>query len=154
MPYENGALSIDLWNDGVYQEDLHKLKYTPPKDINQWWCASHCGPATEDTSECCGFCGEPVLECAKSFSEKIEQHPERNHDGIIDGSPHDDPEDDMACGGCGFWCSGCGRFWAQDSCGESGSYEHHASDGAELARKDGKIYCVCGKWLMTERPEE
>ena len=149
MPYENGAPSAEGTMDEV---GYCSMKYTPPESITKWWRASHCGPATEDTGECCGFCGEPVLDCARELSEKIKLHPERNHDGCI-GYEHDDPEDDMACGGCGFWCSQCGRFWAQDSCGDSSSYEHQASDGAKLIRKDGKIYCVCGKWLMTERPE-
>jgi hypothetical protein len=148
MPYENGLLSIDEFE---HPEHIG-LEYTPPEDIKQWWCASHCGPATEDTSECCGFCGAPVLECAKEMSDKMRDHPEYNFDGSQLGISHDDPEG-LACGGSGFWCSGCGRFWAQDSCGESSTYEHQASDGAKLVRRDGKIYCVCGKWLMTERPE-
>jgi hypothetical protein len=149
MPYADGRLSINPRSEKDWG-----LEYTPPKDIKQWWCAAHCGPATEDTTECCGFCGRPVLECAKEFSKKIKQHPEWNHDGSILDAKHDDPEEEMACGGCGFWCHNCGRFWAQNSCGESGSNEHQAADGAELEVRDGRVYCVCGQWLMTMRPRE
>ena len=126
------------------------MTFKPPKDIKQWWCAPHCGPGTLDTSKECGFCGANVLDCAKQLSEAVKEHPEWNFDGIVNGNEHDDP--DSICGGSGFWCSGCGRFWAQNSCGESGTFEHHAADGVELELRDGKIYCVCGKWLMTKRP--
>lgn len=118
--------------------------FTPPKDIKQWWLAPHCGPGTLDAEEHCGFCGRLVLDCARDMSEAVRLHPERDHYS----------HDETPCGGSGFWCSGCGRFWAQDSCGESYLGDMHSSDGAEQVVKDDKVYCVCGKHLATYQLED
>ena len=127
----------------------------PPKDIKQWWQSPCCGPLTIDDAELCGFCGDNVLECARKHSDYVREHPELNHDGMQNGDDQDDPEDTMTCGGSGFWCSGCGRFWAQDTCGNYNGTDHEASDKAKLrVDENRKVYCVCGKWLMTERRHE
>ena len=130
-----------------------QVKFEPPKDVRVFWRASCCGPATKDADDTCGFCGEANRDCAQAFSESVRKHPDWVHDGNILGDGQDDPEEheDRACGGCGFWCSGCGRFWAQDSCGGSSGEEHRAADNREMVVKDGLIYCVCGKQLMRQR---
>lgn len=117
---------------------MRKLK--PPKDIKAWWRAPHCGPGSTDTTDDCGFCGRNVIECAEEHSESVNER-------------HHQLGDDAGCGGCGFWCKGCGRFWAQGSCGESNYQEHVAADGAELYTRSGYVYCVCGKKLMKEYEE-
>ncbi len=138
--------------EGQRYDDL-EVKHIPPKDIKQWWQSDCCGPCTEDTSEHCGFCGKPVLECARKHSDYVRDNPGLNHDGSILGDGYDDPEDTMTCGGSGFWCSGCGRFWAQDSCGNHCGSDHLSSNGAKLQTdKNRKVFCSCGKWLLTERP--
>ena len=131
-----------------------KKAFHPPKDIQQFWMAPHCGPGTLDPEEMCGFCGRTMRACAEAMSEAVRIYPNWNHDGCILGDGHDDPEELIACGGSGFWCSGCGRFWAQNSCGESFPGEMQAADGAQQVIRDGKVYCVCGKPLATLRPQE
>ena len=130
------------------------MKFKPPKDIYQFWLAPHCGPGTLDKDEICGFCGETHEDCAGEFSDKIQDHPDWVHDGNLLGDGQDDPEDKMACGGSGFWCSGCGRFWAQDTCGNHTAQDHLASDEQELVLTDSSIHCVCGKKLMRQRKWE
>jgi hypothetical protein len=128
--------------------------FRPPEDIRQWWCAPHCGPGTLDTNGECGFCGANVIVCALALTDAVKHHPEWVHDGSILGDGHDDPEDQMACGGCGFWCHKCGRFWAQDSCGNNSGADHASADGLKLVVKDGNVHCVCGQLLMRVRPME
>lgn len=111
---------------------------TRPRDVKAWWKAAHCRPETADATEICGFCGANVLDCAAENSASI------NERGIELGGVNED-----GCGGSGFWCRGCGRFWAQDSCGESSGAEHSAADGAKLKIGDDDfVHCVCGKRLM------
>lgn len=52
------------------------------------------------------------------------------------------------CGGSGLWCRQCGRFWANDVCGESYNAELQSVDGAELTEVDGYVTCCCGKRLF------
>ena len=127
--------------------------FVPPKDVKAFWVAPHCGPGTLDPKDECGFCGRPGRECAAEASEAVAAHPDWLHDGCDMGNDDDDPDDGRACGGCGFWCKGCGRFWAQDSCGERFPGEMHAADGARQEVRDGKVYCVCGRQLARLREE-
>lgn len=119
--------------------------FKPPKDIYQFWVAPHCGPGTLDPDEECGFCGLPGKECAAYESEKVALHPDEYHDGGGGDKSGD------SCGGCGFWCKGCGRFWAQDSCGESMPGEMHAADGADQQIIGNGVFCRCGKQLARVR---
>jgi hypothetical protein len=112
-----------------------QAKFVKPTNVSTWWLAPHCGPATLDHSEICGFCGETYLDCALANSKSIAE----NHEEI--------------CGGSGFWCAGCKRFWAQDACGESGWEMHQAADGARLTVQAGHAHCVCGRKLMPVLPE-
>lgn len=100
----------------------------PPRDVKQFWVAPHCGPGTLDGNDTCGFCGLPYLRCAERNSETIAE------------------EHRQECGGAGFWCKSCGRFWAQDACGSSG--DPRAADGAELSVQDGYACCCCGNRLF------
>ncbi len=125
-----------------------------PKGVNVFWMAPHCGPGSLDPQEMCGFCGDTHEECARRMYEVVKAHPEWKHDGSIIGDGQDDSEDQMVCGGSGFWCSGCGRFWAQNSCGEAFVGEMPSADGAKQEIRDEKVYCVCGKQLATLRKEE
>jgi len=112
---------------------MKKKNWDPkPKDNKTWWLASHCGPGTLDSNEICGFCGDTCLGCAARNTESI-------------SAVHEE-----TCGGSGFWCKECGRFWAQDACGESNGEEHLSQDGAELSSKDGYVVCVCGNKLAKE----
>jgi hypothetical protein len=125
----------------------------PPKDIKQWWMTPCCGPGTLDSQELCVFCGETHQKCAELFSESVKLHPEWNHDGSILGTPNDDPEDQTTCGGSGFWCSGCERFWAADTCGNLSPEDMRACDKAKQKVRGRKVFCICGKQLATMRPE-
>lgn len=135
----------------------------PPRSIKKFWLAPHCGPGSLDDREECGFCGAPHHECAERTSEIVREHPDWLHDGAIMGDGQDDPEDEMGCGGSGFWCSGCGRFWAQNSCGENFPGFMQSADGARQQircvvpnEEDGPktVHCVCGKQLARVRTEE
>lgn len=106
---------------------LHNIR--PPKDVTRFWQAPHCGPGTLDGTEICGFCGRSLIECADVNTESVATT------GAQD------------CGGAGLWCKQCGRFWAQDSCGECNPPYLRASDGAEMAVKGEWSYCVCGNRL-------
>lgn len=128
--------------------------FEKPKDITQWFSVPHCGPGTTDTTECCGFCGRNVLECAKLTTQSVKEHPEWKHDGGIIGDGEDDPEKQMTCGGCGFWCSACGRFWAQSSCGDNFPGDMASADDKKQVIKDGKVFCVCGQQLATVRKDQ
>jgi len=136
---------------------MSRYDLKPPKDINQFWLAPHCGPGTLNTYETCGFCGRTHKECAMAFSDHINKHPDYSHDGDSLGDGQDDPE--VACGGSGFWCSGCGRFWAQNSCGENQMEDHQSSDDAKPVLRileDGRtaVHCVCGKqWCINRQFE-
>lgn len=112
---------------------MKKEEWNPkPKDNKTWWLASHCGPGTLDSKEICGFCGETYIKCAKKNTESI-------------ADVHEE-----TCGGAGFWCMECGRFWAQDACGESNEIEHRSVDGEVLLMKGGYVCCVCGNKLAKE----
>jgi hypothetical protein len=117
--------------------------FKPPTDVTTWWIAPHCGPGHTNRREICGFCGETCLDCALEATELV--NGKHYQPGIVlEG--HED-----GCGGSGFWCRGCSRFWAQDACGESNGSEHRAADGATLTvGDDGYVYCCCGRKLMKE----
>jgi|ERR1700730_16661892 len=119
---------------------MSKRSFKPPKDIKQFWLAPHCGPGTLDPQDMCGFCGETRQECAKEATEFAN---EKHQLGPSKMGLGDNP----TCGGSGLWCSECGRFWAQDSCGECDDLHLLASDGAEMKEKMGFAHCVCGKKL-------
>jgi hypothetical protein len=122
-----------------------RKEFTPPTDITKWWKAPHCGPGSVDDTDECGFCGEPVIDCALEASKIVNDEHRQPGDGDYG----------EGCGGSGFWCYGCNRFWAQDSCGNNDYESHRASDGAELVLNDdtGFVYCPCGRQLM-QYPEE
>lgn len=115
---------------------MNKVEFKPPKDILRWWRAPHCGPGSLDTKDTCGFCGENVLKCARRWSRACKKDPSARECG------------ETCCGGSGLWCSGCGRFWAQDSCGECFFNELKAADGAELTLDGEQVICCCGKPLF------
>lgn len=112
-------------------------KFARPKDVKVFWEAPHCGPGTLDPKEVCGFCGSEKGVCARNTSDSI-----RHKDG------------EMVCGGSGYWCYGCGRFWANDSCGETFGTEMKSADGARMTEKDGRVVCVCGTLLAKFESEE
>ena len=122
----------------------------PPKDIKQWWLAPCCGPLSLDIDEECGFCGESHRKCAEEYSEFVKQQPT-----IYIGDPdRNTPRD--CCGGSGFWCSACGRFWAQDTCGNYELGDNRSADGVrQTIREDVdspegcKVSCSCGHFLGT-----
>ncbi len=113
--------------------------FKEPTDIRQWWLAPHCGPGSLDINEICGFCGCSRKVCAES---------------AISSSDY------ITCGGCGFWCSEsktCGRFWAQDACGERFEDDYLSCDGAKLTDsfdEQGRrwITCCCGTQLFIGTP--
>lgn len=126
-------------------------QFNPPTGIKQWWEAPHCGSGSTNTAGVCGFCGDPVLDCAKRFSAFLRN---ASPEDLEDMNKHTwgghSKKHDYPCGGCGFWCSGCGRFWAEDSCGEASPDMYSAADGAELeTREDNFVYCVCGKMVAS-----
>ncbi len=130
---------------------MKRKRFNPPKDVKQWWLAPHCGEGSLDPQEDCGFCGESHLDCALSMTLNVKAHPDWYHDLC---EPEQSPDDQQVCYGSGFWCGGCGRFWAQDSCGECYALpEYHAADGLEIEVRDGKAFCVCGKQLAVIRPD-
>lgn len=106
--------------------------YSPePERIDQWWIRSHCGPGTLNDQDLCGFCGEQYRDCAQNCTESIRDN------GV------------MGCGGAGFWCHHCNRFYPQDVCGECHYASEYVSvDGKSLIEREGKIYCVCAGYLM------
>lgn len=105
-------------------------RFTKPANIKQFWLAPHCGPGTLDPNDLCGFCGKTRQECAQANSESVRLHHKQ------------------ACGGSGLWCSYCGRFWAQDSCGESYNTDLQSVDGTALTEDKGYVKCYCGKRLF------
>lgn len=131
---------------------MKSIKATKPTDPKQWWEASCCGPLTIDINEMCGFCGDNHKECANKFSAFLKTATDPQLEGLNKSSfgyPPDDME--IPCGGSGFWCSGCGRFWAQDTCGNYNGSAFCSSDDQELKLNDDNVFCVCGKKLMIER---
>lgn len=114
------------------------MAFRKPKDATKWWMAPHCGPGTTDANAICGFCGQTHQQCAVANTEEMRKHHRQ------------------ACGGSGFWClnPNCGRFWAQDSCGESGYGEERSADGVSLIMSDNgkKVFCVCDTFLFYVEP--
>ena len=135
-----------------HKKETH-MKDGKSTDIYTFWKASHCAPGTTDPTDLCGFCGETNAECYKKHTAHIaEHHKEAGGDGEVE-----------ACGGSGFHCPKCNRFWAQDACGNSGGYEHQSADGKHLHIEDTytldgirtgiKVSCICGDWLFNEPAE-
>ena len=120
--------------------------FSPPNDVKTYWLAPHCGPGNLDPEEICGFCGEPQGVCAQKNSVALEMT-KREQCGV------EQPE---SCGGSGFWCADCGRFWANDSCGERFGADYAAADGAALEYRENEdmVYCVCGHQLFRPGSEE
>lgn len=120
-------------------------KFRPPTDVRTWWCAPHCGPGTLDSSGVCE-CGRTRFDCALAVTGAIKAGPlVEDPQGLVP----------TECFVSGFWCPGCGRFWANDSCMELFGAEYMASDGARLGY-DGKtrgVSCVCGHHLFTTTPD-
>ena len=120
---------MEAVSKGCEQGGIVELNDPKPKDNKTFWMASHCGPGTIDDSEICGFCGKTMGECARINTEAIKE------------------TGDQDCGGSGFWCSACGRFWAEDSCGESND-EPYSSIDEKCSRVDNTLYCCCGGKLF------
>jgi hypothetical protein len=136
-----------------------KKAFQPPTDVKQFWVAPHCGPGTLDINETCGFCGDSHQECAQKFSDFLRNASEvllLAYSKTMFGD-HRDIEKmgiECPCGGSGFWCSKCGHFWAQDSCGDSGGTSHQSCDGDSLDFDDNNnVLCVCGNRVMIEKDE-
>lgn len=116
------------------------MSFRKPTDPKQWWCAPHCGPGTTDHTEECE-CGRTRYDCALETTRKIAAG------GLVEATADGDQGD--ACFCSGFWCPGCGRFWAQDSCLERFGDEYEACDGAELTTgPDHTVACCCGRGLF------
>jgi len=101
------------------------VRFDSPKDPKQFRIESHCANGNihgQDTCEC----GLKQIDCAHKCSDHIKEHHE------------------ILCGWSGFWCHGCGIFYANDTCGETFWI---AEDILEL-RDDGYGYCRhCGAKL-------
>ncbi len=128
-------------------------KSKKPTDVKAFWVAPHCGPGTTDQTKECGYCGRSYADCAKEFTEFLEkatQEDLEDYNLSMWGYPDAlEERDNHPCGGSGFWCYKCGRFWAQNICGENSGAEHEACDGARLTiDPQGNVYCVCGQHLM------
>jgi hypothetical protein len=95
----------------------------------EWFMNPHCGPA-EGPDEICGFCGRKNLACAEECTESIKE------------------DNRLWCGGAGFWCHNCGKFYPNDSCGET----YWAVEGI-LEVKEGFAYCSCGQKLYLHTDE-
>lgn len=94
-----------------------------------WYQNPHCADP-EGPDDLCGFCGEKNLKCAETCTESIKS------------------ENQLACGGAGFWCHACGKFYANDTCGET----YWTAEGI-LEEKEGFAYCKCGQKLYDVRLE-
>ncbi|HUW47739.1 MAG TPA: hypothetical protein VMW36_03230 [Patescibacteria group bacterium] len=107
----------------------------------KFWIASHCGNGTEDENEICGFCGLTYGDCARKCTEEIKAN------------------NKMVCGGGGHWCPSCGRFWAQNVCGELYDGELMCKDNTEMIVTDdtddeaGGVFCSCGHFFYEFREE-
>lgn len=107
-----------------------------PTDITQWWMRPHCGPGSLNPEAQCGFCGETHQQCATNCTQELKA-----------GKPLRD-----FCGGSGFWCTECNRFWPQNGCGECfDPSDFVACDDKELTTVDGYVTCTCGNKLATEK---
>ncbi len=110
-----------------------------PTDVTKFWILGHCGlPTTQDETEQCGFCGEMYHDCSLNNTRSIKEKGQED------------------CGG-GFWCHGCNRFWANDTCGNYMGDSKVACDGAELvwAENTGNfVYCCCGQKLFYWDPDQ
>jgi hypothetical protein len=115
--------------------------FVKPADPTVFWIAPHCGPGSTDPSDRCGFCGEKYIDCALACTAAANA-------GLVVTGNGDVDERANVCGGSGFWCNGCKRFWAQDSCGESDGLEHRCADGSKLTAVNGRAACPCGRLLM------
>jgi hypothetical protein len=125
-------------------------KFVKPKDIKQWWIAPCCGPGSTDLKgHECGFCGKSGQECAENTSTIVAGVMQLVHEQGGGEKSVDNPDGPESCGGCGFWCQGCGRFWAGDVCGNSDIPFMRAADGAEMVVKGEDVHCVCGRKLAT-----
>jgi hypothetical protein len=124
-----------------------------PRDIKAFWKAPHCGEGSLDLDEECGFCARSQRECAEQltdFFRNADDCQRKNYAYSMNGEGDLDGPGGCLCGGSGFWCTGCGRFWAQDSCGNLNGSAHKAADGNKLQRIGEKVLCVCGKLIMWE----
>ena len=113
---------IRVWKQPRLSKWEQKMK---PDDNKTFWLTSHCRPGTPDENEICGFCGETYGDCAGRCTESV-----KNGRSI-------------ECGGSGYWCPECGRFWAQDVCGESYNGDLQCQDGTEQIVKDSHVFCSC-----------
>ena len=111
------------------------------RDVNKYWKEKCCAPAFFDPADGCGFCDDTAGACAEKCSEAANA-------GLIVTGNGGVPGRSPVCGASGFWCRGCGRFWAQDTCGNHECEDHAAADGAKLTVVSGHVRCVCGKRLM------
>jgi hypothetical protein len=114
--------------------------------LDSWWKAPHCGSGSKDPHTICGFCGEESWKCARATSEF---YAEATEEQLRQQSLSEAGEaDSLICGGGGFWCPKCSRFWAEDSCGNSIGVEHQSSTGEELRLEGEDVYCPCGFRVM------
>lgn len=123
---------------------MSKKEFKPPTDVSQWWRAPCCSPGTADKTKTCGFCGENVIDCALEATPIVNEKHLQPGDGDVRSE---------GCGGSGFWCLGCKRFWAQDCCGNCDYEGHQCSDGSSLSVVEGFVTCPCGHKLMREQPD-
>lgn len=128
-------------------------RFTPPQDITAWWCAPHCDVGCTDSEQTCPFCERTRKDCADEFTGWLSAATDRMVHALVTGGWDDGyllREEPCACSG--FWCV-CGRFWANDDCGNLDPQSHRASDNVRMMELEGRLYCPCGRALFYARKE-
>jgi hypothetical protein len=105
------------------------------KDPKEWWIRSHCGPGSKDLNYFCE-CTKTGPDCAKANTEFIHKHQKQ------------------LCGGSGFWCWNCGKFYPNNVCMEVFDDEYQCIDGSILTKKQKYFYCGCEAILFKEEQFE
>lgn len=116
--------------------------FVKPGDIHTWFRLPHCGSGSTNTKDICGFCGETNEACAKELTEEVRKGRFFYTIGV---------GNNLSCGGSGFWCPGCNRFYAQDSCGNYELDSMVSTDGANPLSVEvpgepshRQVSCICG----------